>query len=99
MITVKYMRRKNPLVHSINSYSTLLSLYAGERVVVVCHGGVIIAIHNYIMGKNPSSPVINASINVVRVDELGDWDVLKWGEVGHLDLMTAGTFGGGLDTA
>jgi len=69
----------------------------GQRVVVVCHGGVIISVHRHITGKNPSSAARNASINIIRVDESGDWDIVRWGDVEHLTAQGEDlTFGGGV---
>ncbi|GJP40162.1 hypothetical protein CLOM_g24444 [Closterium sp. NIES-68] len=75
--------------------------HRGKRVVVVCHGAVMMALHRHALGHDSSMGVINASINVVRVSADHTWRVLHWGDVKHLDGMEFDHdgFGGGKDSA
>ncbi|GAQ82621.1 phosphoglycerate mutase [Klebsormidium nitens] len=62
----------------------LARAHRGERVVVVCHGGVIHALHEHATGYPCKGEVANCSFSVVSVSTTGKWDVLHWGDVGHL---------------
>ncbi|CAI5977004.1 unnamed protein product [Closterium sp. NIES-64] len=75
--------------------------HRGKRVVVVCHGAVMMALHRHALGHDSSMGVINASINVVRLSADHTWRVLHWGDVKHLEGVEFDHdgFGGGKDSA
>ncbi|CAI7885276.1 unnamed protein product [Closterium sp. NIES-53] len=75
--------------------------HRGKRVVVVCHGAVMMALHRHALRHDSSMGVINASINVVRLSDDHTWRVLHWGDVKHLDGVEFDHdgFGGGKDSA
>lgn len=69
----------------------LLSLaraYPGQKVAVVVHGGVLDCVYRAAMGLPLDAPrtqsILNASINVVRVDAAGTFVIDDWGDVAHL---------------
>lgn len=61
--------------------------HAGERVVVVTHGGVLDAVHRLVLGiplEQPRDfPIFNASLNLVRCED-GHWSMVRWGDISHL---------------
>jgi probable phosphoglycerate mutase len=67
---------------------TLATRHAGERVVVVTHGGVLDCVHRIAAGIDLAEPrrlpIRNASLNAIARGPAG-WRVLVWGEVDHLD--------------
>jgi probable phosphoglycerate mutase len=68
-------------------FTGLLLRHAGERVVVVTHGGILDALYRFVnrvpLGKPRDFSIFNASINVVRND--GDrWAIVRWGDISHL---------------
>lgn len=61
--------------------------HAGERVLIITHGGVLGSIFRYVAHIPLEAPrgyvLLNCSVNVV--DKLGDsWNLLHWGDVSHL---------------
>lgn len=65
----------------------IVARHAGQRVVVVSHGGVLDCIYRQATGmplEAPRSfPIYNAGLNQVRWAK-GHWQLVSWGEVGHL---------------
>ncbi|HYL17834.1 MAG TPA: histidine phosphatase family protein [Burkholderiales bacterium] len=68
-------------------FTGLLLRHAGERVVVVTHGGILDALYRFVnqvpLGKPRDFSIFNASINIVRCDE-GRWTMVRWGDISHL---------------
>jgi probable phosphoglycerate mutase len=66
--------------------------HAGERVLIVTHGGLLDAAYRHATGMRLDAPrdfpIYNASINVLSHDDAG-WHVESWGDVSHLprDVM------------
>jgi len=62
----------------------------GQRVVVVCHAGVISSLLRQVLEEqnpsdaHPADLVINASVNVLRASARGKWRVCLWADVSHL---------------
>lgn len=75
--------------------------HLGERIVVVCHGGVMTALHRHATGKNPSGHVVNASVNIMRITDGNTWSIERWGDIAHLKNIEydRAAFGGGDDSA
>lgn len=65
----------------------MLEAHAGERVLVVTHGGVLDAAYRHAAGMPLSAsrtfPIYNASVNILSHDEQG-WRIDSWGDVSHL---------------
>ncbi|MCI3204197.1 MULTISPECIES: histidine phosphatase family protein [Pandoraea] len=66
----------------------LLGDYAGQRVALVAHGGVLDCCYRLATGlaltEPRAYPLLNASVNRLAYD--GErWQVLSWGDVTHLD--------------
>jgi len=64
----------------------ILQAHAGERVLVVTHGGVLDAAYRHATGMPQSAPrsfpIYNASVNVLRHHD-GVWVIESWGDVSH----------------
>ena len=64
----------------------------GERVAVVCHGGVLASLYRVIHGLPVASPhaipIVNASFNAVAYDGR-QWTVEAWGDTAHLGGVEA----------
>lgn len=62
--------------------------WAGERVALVCHGGVLGALFRYVHGiplaEARAIPIPNAAYNVLR-HEAGRWHVEVWADTAHLE--------------
>ena len=65
----------------------ILEAHAGERVLVVTHGGVLDAAYRHATGMAQNAPrnfpIYTASVNVLRHFR-GVWTVESWGDVSHL---------------
>ena len=57
----------------------------GERVVVVTHGAVIVALHKRACPGGRVGDIHNASIGRLHVSEEGGWLVKAWNDFNHLD--------------
>jgi probable phosphoglycerate mutase len=61
--------------------------HAGERVVIVAHGGVLQSLFRGAVGLALGAPrtfsLLNASINSFSVDD-GRWKLEAWGDTSHL---------------
>ncbi len=68
--------------------ASIVGRHAGERVVVVTHGGVLDCAYRLATGLALDAPrpvgLFNASLNTLRHDDDG-YRVVDWGDVGHLD--------------
>lgn len=62
--------------------------HAGERAVVVAHGGVLDVLYRTALGLPHEGPrmftILNASVNVFHYTG-GAWRLEVWGDVSHLD--------------
>ena len=76
------------LARIVASFDALADEFAGQRIVVVSHGGVLTAFHRHVSGlpiDGPrASPLPNASYNVF-VRQKQQWAVVRWGDTAHLD--------------
>ena len=65
----------------------VLEAHAGERVLVVTHGGVLDAAYRHAVGMPLSAsrnfPIYNASVNMIS-HHGGRWEIGAWGDVSHL---------------
>ena len=68
-------------------FSALAHEHAGERLVVVTHGGVLDALYRFVQSvplERPRDfPIFNASFNTVRYTD-AHWSVERWGDISHL---------------
>lgn len=71
------------LFHHPNSWP-ICTAAAGERVIVVTHGGVLRAIYMAITREPTAGKVLNASINVLHPSEK-KWAFKSWSDVAHLN--------------
>jgi probable phosphoglycerate mutase len=73
--------------------------HAGERVLVVTHGGVIAASARIALsGNSPyKKEAANCSINALRIDATKTpplWAMVEWGDDAHVPNNKSGSFGG-----
>ena len=70
------------------AFNALADKYAGQRIVVVSHGGVLTAFYRHVSGTAMNAPrtlvLPNASYNVFA-RRSGKWAVERWGDTAHLD--------------
>jgi probable phosphoglycerate mutase len=61
--------------------------HAGERIVIVAHGGVLDVLYRAALGLPHDGPrmftIVNASVNLFRFED-GAWLLDLWGDVSHL---------------
>jgi probable phosphoglycerate mutase len=67
----------------------LAARYAGKRLVVVAHGGVLDGFYRHVM-RLPhvgarAFTIVNASLNWFTCAD-GEWHLVRWGDVAHLGL-------------
>lgn len=71
----------------IGLMTDLVHRHAGQRILLVTHGGVLDVAYRHATGMPFSAlrdfPIYNASVNVLRHRD-GIWSVVSWGDVGHL---------------
>ncbi|CAP43884.1 histidine phosphatase family protein [Bordetella petrii] len=76
----------------IATVDDLAARHSGECILAVTHGGVLDIIWRHACGVTLDGeravPLLNASINRIGV-EGRRWQVLEWGDVGHLDAESA----------
>lgn len=69
------------------AFESLARESEGERIVVVCHGGVLAALYRHVhaipVGATQAIPIPNASYNVLVFDA-GCWEVESWADTAHL---------------
>lgn len=58
---------------------------AGERVVVVTHGGVIRSLLSGACPTGQAGRVPNTSVNIFLLSEGDIWTIKSWGDVSHLN--------------
>lgn len=62
--------------------------HVGQSLLIVTHGGVLGAIFRHVIGLSLDSPrryaLLNCSVNVIEKKD-GDWSLLHWGDVNHID--------------
>lgn len=58
---------------------------AGERVVVVTHGGVIKSLFERASPSGQAGRVLNTSVNIFHLSEGDIWTIKSWGDVSHLN--------------
>ncbi len=70
------------------AFDSLADEYAGKRIVVVSHGGVLAGFYRHVSGIDIAAPrslvLPNASYNVF-VREGGRWSAPVWGDTAHLE--------------
>jgi probable phosphoglycerate mutase len=68
-------------------FTDLARRHAGERVVVMTHGGILDALYRFAsgvpLGHPRDFPIFNASVNLVRCED-GRWSIVRWGDISHL---------------
>ena len=69
------------------AFESLAREAEGERIVVVCHGGVLAALYRHVhaipVGAAQPIPIPNASYNALVFDA-GRWEVQAWADTAHL---------------
>lgn len=58
---------------------------AGERVVVVTHGGVIKSLFERASPSGQAGWVLNSSVSIFHLSEGDIWTIKSWGDVSHLN--------------
>jgi probable phosphoglycerate mutase len=70
----------------------LAATHAGEKVVVVTHGGVVSGLFRHTLNIPLDAPrrfeFVNAGLNVFAYED-GNWMLRTWGDVSHLEPGTA----------
>jgi probable phosphoglycerate mutase len=70
-----------------DAFEALARAAGGERVAVVCHGGVLAALYRHVhgipVGAAQAIPIPNASYNALVFDG-GRWTVEAWADTAHL---------------
>ena len=68
--------------------SELALMHAGESILCVTHGGILMGFFQYVLGLQPDSGARfkrpNAAINIFEYRDHG-WVLETWGDVGHLE--------------
>lgn len=76
----------------IENFEQLALAHQGQRILVVVHGGVLISLFKHTLGLAPDTPrrfkILNTSLNVFSYEH-NIWMLESWGNVYHLDQMTA----------
>lgn len=74
---------------NLDCLQELATRYAGMRVVVVTHGGVLDGLYRHVMHLphlgSRAFTIVNASLNWFTCDD-GKWRLDRWGDVAHLGL-------------
>lgn len=82
----------------------LAARHAGQRLLLVSHGGFLSVAHSIAAGFHNRERNVNASINTLRVEAPAGggpggarWAVVRWGDDEHLSGVgaLASAFGGG----
>lgn len=73
----------------LSFFSSLLEKHGGEKLLIFTHGGVLEMLYRQAMQRGLSTPrdfeIPNAALNVLEHDG-GDWRVLEWAGIAHLDV-------------
>lgn len=76
----------------VEAMEALAAQHAGERIVVITHGGVVGIMYRHVRGmtldQRRDYPLLNASINRFRMVD-GRWNLDTWGDVSHLHALDA----------
>jgi len=71
--------------------------HAGTRVIAVTHGGALDILWRAANRTNltapRAAPLLNASINRIRINANGQWHMLDWADVAHLAQLPESTLG------
>lgn len=72
---------------STNCYIRLMLavLIAGERVIVVSHGGFIRALYKWACPNGKPGKVLNTCVSVFHLYGEDKWTLKVWGDVSHLN--------------
>jgi len=66
----------------------IAAAHAGERVVIVTHGGVLHNVHMLATGRAAPSGMVNCAINEILVHPgAHNWEILRWGDSSHMHEM------------
>lgn len=58
---------------------------AGQRVIVVSHGGAIRSLYNRAAAKGQRpGKISNTSVGIIQVSDRDIWSVKSWNDVSHL---------------
>lgn len=73
----------------ITAFHDLADQYAGKKLAVVAHGGVIDIVwrHLYqvdLLSQRPH-PILNASVNHFAISSHAPWQAIQWAQHAHLD--------------
>lgn len=72
-----------------DAFETLAHEHRGQNVLVFSHGGVIDIVWRLTQQLDLDvfrpDPIVNASINEFRISRRQDWQLVDWGQTGHLD--------------
>jgi probable phosphoglycerate mutase len=72
---------------SVAAAKEIAGRHAGQRIVVVTHGGVLQSLFRHVVGLDVAAPrrfsLYNASINTFTVTD-GEWGLGRWGDTHHL---------------
>ncbi len=84
---------RRQLLERVRAAFEALALEAsGERLAVVCHGGVLAALYRHVngipAGEGRAIPIPNASFNELSY-EAGRWSVLVWADTAHLEAAAS----------
>lgn len=71
---------------------SLADVHAGKRIIVVTHGGVLSCVYRWLRGIAVAAPhpieIPNVGYNVIEhADAM--WSIRVWGDVSHLEKVTA----------
>jgi probable phosphoglycerate mutase len=72
------------------AFESLARAADGERIAVVCHGGVLASLYRHVsgipVGAAHAIPIPNASYNALTY-ESGAWRIEAWGDTAHLPAV------------
>lgn len=78
---------------TLEALKELAERHAGERIVVVGHGGTLDSIYRacteLTLGARRTFPMTNASLNTVDYRQ-GTWQLVRWGDLSHLSRAVGG---------
>lgn len=76
-------------------YTLCCVLPAGQKLLLVLHGGVLNTVYRHVYGRACEVPIGNASLHRVQVQG-SSWAVLSWNESHHVAQHGSNQhFGGG----
>ncbi|MCY4014165.1 MAG: histidine phosphatase family protein [Gammaproteobacteria bacterium] len=78
----------------IGAFDRIANEHAGERVIVVTHGGVVTAFARYVLGVPADAPrrfdIGNTSLSLLYREDVRGWMVRFLGDMSHLEGDAAG---------